>query len=432
MVFGGGGTPSAIAEVIVQLAFAACVLTWVWWAGGEAAHTLPRSLGALAAAIVALPLLQMVPLPSSMWTAMPGRALVQDALAVVGAGSDWHAVSIAPFATLAALLAMVPAVGTMLAVGMLERQDRRFLVLMVAVLALAGTALGVLQMASGPGRFRLYEITHAEWLTSFYANRNAAVDSLLIGSLALTTWFAGIARRRPVTRNDAAIVLLLQLFLWTGIVLTGSRAGIALLPLVLLLQVAILHAAGIARGIAKGLALGGGALLLVAAGALFVADNTRLGAVLARFDFGRDARADLWQDTMTAVANFWPVGSGMGTFTRAFLPSERLIAIDQTFPNRAHNDYLEFALESGLAGVIVLLFAAFVVTRLAMRAWRLHPAQRPTVLFALGILMVIGLHSLVDYPLRTMALACLAGMAAGLLGAIAREREPGRELDDNR
>ena len=168
MVFGGGGTPSAIAEVIVQLAFAACVLAWVWWAGGEAAHTLPRSLGALAAAIVALPLLQMVPLPPSMWTAMPGRALVQDALAVVGAGSDWHAVSIAPFATLAALLAMVPAVGTMLAVGMLERQDRRFLVLMVAVLALAGTALGVLQMASGPGRFRLYEITHAEWLTSFF------------------------------------------------------------------------------------------------------------------------------------------------------------------------------------------------------------------------------------------------------------------------
>ena len=200
----------------------------------------------------------------------------------------------------------------------------------------------------------------------------------------------------------------------------------------LLLQVAILHAAGIARGIAKGLALGGGALLLVAAGALFVADNTRLGAVLARFDFGRDARADLWQDTLTAVANFWPVGSGVGTFTRAFLPFERLIAIDETFPNRAHNDYLEFALESGLAGVIVLLFAAFVVTRLAMRAWRLHPAQRPTVLFALGILMVIGLHSLVDYPLRTMALACLAGMAAGLLGAIAREREPGRELDDNR
>ena len=61
-----------------------------------------------------------------------------------------------------------------------------------------------------------------------------------------------------------------------------------------------------------------------------------------------DTRFDLWQDTLTAIGNFWPVGSGLGSFSRAILPSERFAVIDETFPNRAHNDYLEFLLEAGL------------------------------------------------------------------------------------
>ena len=120
-----------------------------------------------------------------------------------------------------------------------------------------------------------------------------------------------------------------------------------------------------------------------------------------------DTRFDLWQDTLTAIGNFWPVGSGLGSFSRAFLPSERFAVIDETFPNRAHNDYLEFLLEAGLAGAAIVLAAAMLLAILARKAWQTSPDRRPTTVFALGILMVIGLHSLVDYPLRTMALACL-------------------------
>jgi hypothetical protein len=41
----------------------------------------------------------------------------------------------------------------------------------------------------------------------------------------------------------------------------------------------------------------------------------------------------------------------------------------------------------------------------------------PQVVFALVTLTVIALHSLVDYPLRSMSLQCLAGLAVGLLMA---------------
>ena len=430
LVLGGGGTPSAISEILVQLAFAVAVILWIWWADESAeVRRIPRMLLALAGIVIVLPVLQLIPLPPSLWQALPGRDLMVDALAQVDEAESWRTLSVAPFATLAALLAMIPAVGTMSAVSTLDRKDQRFLIAAIAALALAGAALGVVQMASGPGAFRLYEISHDYWLTAFYANRNAAVDFLLIGMMALTVWVASVARRRPLVPSDTGIFLILQAFLLLAVVLTGSRAGIALLPLVLLSQFAILRVAGVARKLSNSIAVVGGLVALVAASALAFAGNARIGAVLARFDASGDARFDLWQDTLTAIENFWPVGSGLGSFSRAFLPSERFAVIDETFPNRAHNDYLEFLLEAGLAGAASLFAAVVLLTMLARKAWQRSPDRRPTTVFALGILMVIGLHSLVDYPLRTMALACLAGVAAGLLGGLTREEPDGRAMD---
>lgn len=166
--------------------------------------------------------------------------------------------------------------------------------------------------------------------------------------MALTILLPSVARRRPLVRSDIGIFAILQAVLLLAVVLTGSRAGIALLPLVLLTQFAILRVAGAARKLSNGIAVVGGLVALVAASALAFAGNARIGAVLARFDASGDTRFDLWQDTLTAIGNFWPVGSGLGSFSRAILPSERFAVIDETFPNRAHNDYLEFLLEAGL------------------------------------------------------------------------------------
>ncbi len=264
---------------------------------------------ALAGIVIVLPVLQLIPLPPSLWQALPGRDLMVDALAQVDEAEGWRALSVAPFATLAALLALIPAVGTMLAVSTLDRKDQRFLIALIAGLALAGAALGVVQMASGPGSFKLYEISHDYWLTAFYANRNAAVDFLLIGMMALTVWLASVARRRPLVRSDTGIFAILQVFFLLAVVLTGSRAGFALLPLALLMQFAILRVAGVARKLSNGIAAVGGLVALAAAGALAFAGNARIGAVLARFDASGDARFDLWQDTLTAIENFWPVGA---------------------------------------------------------------------------------------------------------------------------
>ena len=149
--------------------------------------------------------------------------------------------------------------------------------------------------------------------------------------------------------------------------------------------------------------------------ALALRNNTALQAVAQRFDATSDARIGLWVETMFAVRQYWPFGSGVGTFVPMFAAVERLGAVNPSVPNRAHNDYLELALEGGAFGLALLLLVALLILALAIRAWRRRPQDRPQVIFAIAALVIVAAHSVVDYPLRSMALACLAAVCVGLL-----------------
>jgi len=121
----------------------------------------------------------------------------------------------------------------------------------------------------------------------------------------------------------------------------------------------------------------------------------------------------LWEDTRFAIAQYWPFGSGLGTFVRAILPAERLEIIDPAFPNRAHNDFLELAVEGGVFGLAIAGIVALLLAWGFIRTWR--SGYRERAITGLAMLVIIGLHSIVDYPLRNMAIATLAGAAAGFL-----------------
>ena len=134
-----------------------------------------------------------------------------------------------------------------------------------------------------------------------------------------------------------------------------------------------------------------------------------------RFTDLQSTRGAIWTDTIFAIRQYWPVGFGMGGFEPAMLPAERLEVLIAAVPNRAHNEFLEIGLEAGALGYAMLAATVIACLTLARRAWRAAPAMRRQVIFGLGVLIILALHSIVDYPLRSMALACLAGVAAGML-----------------
>ena len=394
---------------------ALATLVGVVWLKPEATPW-PRLTLGFASALFALPALQLVPLPPDLWRALPGREVEAAALDLVGAGERWMPLSVSPPRTLAALLAMiVPAVAVVVAALASPRGRMLGLAALVAM-ALISLGVGFVQLANGPGSaLRFYAASHIEDLTGFQANRNAAADVLLIGMLAVG---ALTASQPSGWRSQGSIAAALAaILLASGVILTASRMGTLLLAGVALAALTVLAIRYRARLTwSRKLALGGAVLALAVAFAWAVAGApSRIAGRLAQG--GAEARPEIWHDTLFAIGQNWPWGSGVGTFVPVFIAAERLEVVDPSYPNRAHNDFLELALEAGLPGVLVLVaLAGLLVWRLWVRLREQRSRDEQAQLwFAGAVLALVALHSIVDYPLRSMALAAAVGAVVGFI-----------------
>lgn len=415
LAFGGGGSPAPFSELLCQLFAAAALAVWAFAAEDSTARRDWR-LVAVAGLIAIPPALQLIPLPPALWHTLPGREAMRASLDLIGLGESWRAMSIDPATTLASLLSLFPPLLVMIMAARLAAPQRRLMIWVVAGMALLSVMVGAAQLAGGAGSFmNFYGKGGDGVLYGFQANRNAEADVLLIGMLALASVWAsmrGMAGSPPAWLFAAlgAVILL-------GAVLTGSRTGIALALPALGTVAAIIRPPRLAGAkiTARRLLLTITTALAPLALVAVLWRNAAIGKVAARFQFEGEFRPELWRDSLYAIAQNWPFGSGLGTFYPAFVPAERLEVIDDLLPNRAHNEFLELALEGGLPMLLCWLGAALLVGFALWRSLRSdHGAPREQALLALGILSVTLLHSLVDYPFRSMALASLIGLGAGM------------------
>jgi O-antigen ligase len=434
IVLGGGGSPNPGTEILLQLVFVAAALAWLWLPPQRGMSRYPQSIGVwlIGALVLALPLAQLLPLPPGVWKGLAGQEDRAAALALVGRADSWQALSHSPSLTFASALAIVPALFAFFATAALDTKGRSWVVGTMAAMVLAAALLGAMQVSLGSNAPYLY-LENNPGVTGFQANRNAAADVMLIGmvaSAAVLTPALVVGGRRgsverpvvPLGRRAAGICLggLLVILLFAT-VLTASRMGIALLPVTLLAIWLILRPAladlGAWRFLPPAAALAAAMLVLLAV----QAGNTALVHVADRFDFAGDFRQELWRDGWFSMSHAWPFGIGMGGAEQALIAAERLEILDPAIPNRVHNDYLELALEGGAIGLALLAAVAAVLGRLAWRTWRDRPRERHLTACGLTMLLIVALHSFVDYPLRSMALACLIGTGAGLLVASPRQ-----------
>jgi O-antigen ligase len=431
MMLGGGGSPSPLPEMALQCL--AVLLAGVWVLAAPPGGRLPIYRDAawqMAILILALPVLQLVPLPAMIWTALPGRDAAQAALALVGQDTSWRPWSLLPLRTMASLLSMVPPVILLLMAASLQAPGRQRLIITVAGVGFLTLVVGAGQMSSGAANALRFYTDHRSYLLGFQANHNSTADVLLIAMVAATaaaeSWFAAQSKRGNPTPLLVTI-LAMSLLLMLGIILTASRAGMALIPVAMLAQLAILHHRMHCNGRIMGLS---SITLVILAGLVwfFLRDNVIIATVLARFDFSGEPRTDIWMDSTFVLRQYWPFGSGMGTFAPVFMASQRLEVLGPLVVNQAHNDFLEFVIEGGLAAIFVMLGFAAMLVRAAVKAIRsVSAAQYPQLIFAIATFTIIGLHSLVDYPLRSMALACMASVATGLLLALGGPNREGPE-----
>lgn len=380
----------------------------------------------LVASSLLLPLLFLVPLPAALWSGLPGRALVSQSFELAG-GKGWSSASVEPIRTLLALTALITPLA-LLAIGWSMKRDRLILVgWMVVALGLVNLAIGVVQVLSNGETGLFYpENPMPGVLFGTFANRNTA-GVFLVGVLAMATFLPAPAR---IGQAELPIRILICVLLLVAILLTRSRTAIvlSLLPLgAALLRVALVWLGGDSKVPAR---VPGGkwaplaALALVAAmlGSVVVIAPGRIGDAIERFESGDpDARTYIWEDAAYAADRYWPLGAGMGTFDDVFQIDESLEHLTVRRAGRAHNDYLEVAIEAGLPGLV--LVAAWL-SLLVWLSWRARSSPHRWIAWSGALaLVVIAAQSVTDYPLRNQTMLAFGAFA---LLVLARFGEPER------
>lgn len=420
-VLGGASQGHALRLALVELASLPLLVLasgrLVQAAGAWRNHRF--ALGLLAA-VVAIPLLQLVPLPPAVWTSLPGRDQMVLALQLAGLEPAWAPLSLTPDRTWGSLLALVPPAAFFLAMLSLSAIQRTRMVQFSIAAAIVGILLGAGQLASGSDRLYLWSWTDPGSVNGFFANRNHLASSLLV-----VLPFAIVAGSATLRRRDRRTSPLWLGALFAGLVVVAlaairSRAGITLFaPTIMVSLLAAWIAAGRGRP-------GPGLLVLVGsvAAALTVAALLALPAILARFDTqgAPEVRFERWPLVAETAQTYLPVGSGIGSFDAVYRSVEPLEELDSTFFNQAHNEYLEIWLETGWLGVGLLLIFLVWYFRRSRDAWKAPPSRERDLQRAASIgIGVLLLHSVGDYPLRTTALAVLFALCCGLLELAARD-----------
>ncbi|KUR75518.1 hypothetical protein AQZ50_15325 [Novosphingobium sp. Fuku2-ISO-50] len=316
------------------------------------------------------------------------------------------------------MLAILAELAVFLAVARLNIAGRLSLCFAIVAVAIASVMLGSLQLSLAGGySWSLYSQSNIGWLLGFHANRNAETDTLQVAILALAAIMASVSHRRHLQAIELTLFMAVMTGFALGAILTGSRTGTLLLPLTYVFAVWILWPT-ITHQMSF---LPKWTLLIPVVGCLILAQTEQVQHAMSRFGGIGERRWDIWHDTIKAIASVWPMGGGISSFQVVYDATQSIERLIPEMDMRAHNDWLEWVLESGAPGIIVLTIICMILIGSGAQALRsvmrrgASTDYRAQVIFATGTLLHIGLHGLLDYPMRSMALAALAGTAAAML-----------------
>jgi O-antigen ligase len=366
-----------------------------------------------------LPLIQLIPLPSEVWTQLPGQQLRLEVLQLIGKGKSWQPLSLAPAET-----AYTAAMGIffstfLLSLTAISSKHLKNVMLAVVVVAIVGSLIGAFQFSGAFSALNFYENAHTNMLVGFFANKNHMALILAV-TLILSSQFFELMSNK----NRFIFKILFAIFIVIAVVATNSRAGIALTCVALLLVFA-----PILKGISKNILVI--ATVFFTATFYYISSSPTFDIVYSRFsDVGQDVRWDFLVNSTGLMREFFLLGSGYGSFSSVYMTRESVEALSPFYTNHLHSDYLQLLIEGGLLGSLTLILLGFSI----FKAWRLaakNQASPQMIWIGLSTIVLFGLHSFVDYPMRRPAalvyfcigLACLF---RGLLPAV--ELPSGRVL----
>lgn len=432
LLLGGASAAGIWANMVLQL----LAIPFILWAVIVRRGTpMPAPGRRLIVGLVLLFLLfgaHLVPLPPGIWTSLPGREPIVEGYRLLGQPLPWLPISLVPYATLSSALWLLPAVAVLLGIVRVGAFKSAWLAWVIALVATASVMIGALQVVGGhQSTWYFYSITNRGSTTGFFANSNHMATLLVCAIPFLAALYLGSMGRGKSSRRASGMFVILAgalAVLLVGIVINGSLAGVGLsIPAAF---ASFLMIWSRKRKLPRWI-WGGVALLLAGATVLVYNVPFSNNNLTGEGKSASDSRFYSFSLSSEAAADYFPVGSGIGTFVRIFPMYEDPGTVDRYYMNHVHGDYIEVALETGAAGVLLIaLFLLWWGSR-AVAIWRAEQPDyyaRAATIASAAILV----HSIVDYPLRTAAISALFAVCCALMSEPrARERSRKKQGADN-
>jgi O-antigen ligase len=429
---------------LLALVVGAITCAWAWWIISHKAQLavpisrlmLPASLYLVVcvfAAVQALPM-DFPAVESQFWM------LAQQA----GIEGIRPTISISPVATWTALMRLVTHGLVFWLVLQTCRPSRRAsgAVLTIGLSAAAYGAYGILVKLSGsPSILWFDKWAYGESLTGTFINRNSFATFLGLGLLCVVTH---LSRRVLHTDRELAPDTLeaglfskgvpLDLLVMSGaamclmaaLLLTQSRAGVlsSILAVIVFLLGVVFRSR---RARTTGFIAAGSMLLLFVL--FFHVSGEGLNDRLSRLiwtDADLIVRAKIYGSTLNAIADHPLLGLGYGTFEDGF----KIYRSEDTqlYFDKAHNTYLELAMELGIPAATALVLALVMIVALCLRGWSRRQRLFVYPWLAFCATLLVGLHALVDFSLQipSVAIQFAAILAIGCAQSWSTRTEAGQ------
>ena len=371
---------------------------------------------------------QLMPMPFSWWSALPGRALYANAIELSGAANGPRPVSLTPDLTIASLLTLFPPCAAVVAMASLGPRGRTPVLAAIGVVVLVSAALGLLQLASGSDSpFRLYAVNSADAAVGLFANRNHHAMLMALGIPIVGVAMCQLIEWRIDRRIAIAFGVLSTLLLFASVLVAGSRGGVVLTIFALPLAWLLGHT-GFAQPPRSGRRppripnVWYVAITVVAViGAIIALTRTASITRLLGSDPLGEQRITGLPIMLKMISDFFPFGSGFGSFSSVYRSYEPPDGLSLVYLNQAHNDLVQLLIEGGVPALVALLvFVWWWLSRVRAHWFGSSGAddmRRRTERLGTVIIGMLMIGSVMDYPLRTPLLAVIFALAAVMAGS---------------
>jgi O-antigen ligase len=393
-------------------------------------------------------IIQVIPWPGFLVSVLsPGAAAFRRDFHPLFPASDFMSISLVPARTLQAGLELLPyiLIGFLIIRTIQHRQQIRRILIVLVAMGFFEAFYGIFEMSRSNPRVLFYKkIYSLDSLTGTFINRNhlsgylEMILPLAIGlvlaridffAVAGKGWrdkllqFAGKGASQNILMTLAAAVMGL------GIVLSRSRSGAFALVFgfILFFGLTVLY-----FGKLRARQIWMRNFLTVTFWIVIILSlYLGIGATIQRFgadNLLQGGRPVYWKNVLGIIGSFPLLGTGLGTFGYIY-PAFETMNWGEGVLLHAHNDYLEFFSELGLAGTILLVGAVFLLIFKAFMMWRsrVNPEMKSLALGGLVSLFLILFHSLTDFNLQIQANRLLFTVVLALTIVTAYHgRTPGR------